>query len=280
MCQRQDLFAVWPKALSRGNFPPLAFHCDFPWLWNFLRCGFFLFTLYSVCASRKLTIIPITRLLLCLYRLHTFYSRQPWSFQSLRFELISSSSKKSNLHFKFHSITRTKYFRFMHNWIVRFPIVLLAQQHSGENQIEIKVLFWIRNWLWIGLAAPRDSKKNTFRFIFIWKNIFRVDRGVATRDHFTFRPKSRRSHVPRRLCPIFQPCFPSPMTTTYALATKNIEYQSFFLRVPQKSARQLNFIQLCLGTTLFLSVFVPRKSIADVFYQISSADTIIDGCKL
>lgn len=70
------------------------------------------------------------------------------------------------------------------------------------------------------------------------------------------------------------------MTTTYALATKNIEYQSFFLRVPQKFARQLNFIQLCLGTTLFLSVFVPRKSIADVCYQISSADTIIDSCKL
>lgn len=91
-----------------------------------------------------------------------------------------------------------KYFRFMHNWIVRFPIVLLAQQQRRKSNWNKSFILNSKLTLnWLGCAESR--RKKSFCFIFIWKNLFRVDRGVATRDHFTFRRKSRFRHVPRCL---------------------------------------------------------------------------------
>lgn len=149
--------------------------------------------------------------------------------------------------------------------------------NSRENQIEIKVLFWVRNWLWIGLAAPRESKKKLFA-LFLYEKIFLGSIGRCDTRSFHFPTKISISPCALSTLPHFSTVFPFSDGNYIRFGNKKYWISKFFLLVPQKSTRQLNFIQLWAQHFFSLSLF--RKSIADVRYQISSADTIIVTCKL
>lgn len=79
--------------------------------------------------------------------------------------------------------------------------------NSRENQIEIKVLFWVRNWLWIGLAAPRESKKKLFA-LFLYEKIFLGSIGRCDTRSFHFPTKISISPCALSTLPHFSTVFP------------------------------------------------------------------------